>query len=109
MPSTRFVGVGQPKPVEVKPTHEARLADEKATEVEPKSVHDAKLPDGKATAVETSTTGLIAGEASRNANAAAGATPRRISAPATGTDPHSQAGSTAPAIPIARAHSTTAS
>ena len=54
---------------------------------------------GKATAVETSTTGLIAGEASRNANAAAGATPRRISAPATGTDPHSQAGSTAPASP----------
>ena len=54
---------------------------------------------GNATAVDTSTTGLIAGEASRNANAAAGATPRRMSAPATGTEPHSQAGSAAPAMP----------
>src|SRR5262252_6150163 len=54
---------------------------------------------GKATAVETSTIGLIAGEASRNANAAAGFTPRRIRPPATGTEPHSHAGSTTPARP----------
>src|SRR5690606_14813382 len=45
------------------------------------------------------TIGLIAGADSRNARAAAGATPRRTSAPATGTDAHSQPGSTAPAAP----------
>src|SRR5204862_336472 len=54
---------------------------------------------GNATLVATSTTGLIAGADSRNASAAAGGTPRRINAPATGTDPHSQPGSAAPARP----------
>ena len=54
---------------------------------------------GNATAVEMSTIGLIAGEESRNANAAAGVTPRRINAPATGTEPHSHAGRIAPATP----------
>src|SRR5262249_34252802 len=54
---------------------------------------------GNATAVATTTTGLIAGEASRNASAAGGATPRAISPPATGTDAHSQPGSSAPAAP----------
>ena len=44
-----------------------------------------------------STIGLIAGAASRNASAAAGVTPRRISEPAIGTEPHSQPGSTTPA------------
>ena len=52
---------------------------------------------GKATAVAVSTIGLIAGAASRNASAAAGVTPRRISEPAIGTLPHSQPGSTTPA------------
>src|SRR5438128_956004 len=54
---------------------------------------------GKATAVEINTIGLIAGEARRKANAAAGVTPRRMRAPATGTEPHSQAGRMAPATP----------
>src|SRR6266536_3411941 len=52
---------------------------------------------GNATAVEASTIGLIAGEASRNARAAAGVTPRRTRAPAIGTEPHSQPGRTTPA------------
>ena len=52
---------------------------------------------GKATAVATSTTGLIAGDASRKVSAAAGATPRRRAEPAIGTEPHSQPGSAAPA------------
>lgn len=52
---------------------------------------------GKATAVETSTTGLTAGEDSRKASAADGATPRPIRRWATGTEPHSQPGSAAPA------------
>ncbi len=54
---------------------------------------------GKAIAVAVSTTGLIAGADSRNANAAAGVTPRPIRLFATGTDAHSQPGSTTPAIP----------
>src|SRR5256884_7481024 len=54
---------------------------------------------GNATAVAVSTIGLIAGADSRNANAAAGVTPRRTSAPATGTDAHSHPGRTTPAIP----------
>ncbi len=54
---------------------------------------------GKATKVETSTIGLIAGEASMNVRAAAGATPRLTSAPATGTEAHSQPGRTAPQAP----------
>ena len=54
---------------------------------------------GNATAVATSTTGLIAGAESRNANAAAGVTPRRSSPPAIGTEPHSQPGSATPAMP----------
>lgn len=54
---------------------------------------------GNATAVAASTIGLIAGADSRNASAAAGVTPRRTSAPATGTEAHSQPGRTAPAIP----------
>ena len=54
---------------------------------------------GKATNVDTITTGLIAGLESRNASAAAGATPRAIIPPATGTDAHSQPGSTTPAAP----------
>jgi dienelactone hydrolase len=54
---------------------------------------------GNATAVAVSTIGLIAGADSRNVSAAAGVTPRRTSAPATGTDAHSQPGSTAPAAP----------
>lgn len=43
--------------------------------------------------------GLIAGADSRNANAAAGVTPRRTRLPATGTDAHSHPGSTNPAAP----------
>ena len=39
----------------------------------------------------------MAGAASRKARAAAGVTPRRISEPAIGTEPHSQPGSTTPA------------
>lgn len=54
---------------------------------------------GNATAVAVSTIGLIAGAESRNAIAAAGVTPRRTSAPATGTDAHSQPGRIAPAMP----------
>src|SRR5690242_6584432 len=54
---------------------------------------------GNATAVAVSTTGFNAGEASRNASAAAGVTPRRTRAPATGTDAHSQPGRTTPAAP----------
>src|SRR5262249_1179638 len=54
---------------------------------------------GKATAVAVGTIGLIAGEASRNASAAAGVMPRRTSAPATGTEAHSQPGRTTPAVP----------
>ena len=54
---------------------------------------------GKATAVATSTTGLIAGADSMKANAAAGATPRAVSRPAIGTEPHSQPGSATPAKP----------
>jgi hypothetical protein len=53
---------------------------------------------GNATAVAVNTIGLIAGAASRNANAAAGVTPRRINDPAIGTLPHSQPGNTTPAI-----------
>jgi hypothetical protein len=56
---------------------------------------------GNATAVAVNTIGLIAGAASRNANAAAGVTPRRIKDPAIGTLPHSQPGSTTPASPAA--------
>ena len=41
--------------------------------------------------------GLMAGAERRKARAAAGVTPRRTRAPATGTDAHSQPGSTAPA------------
>ena len=52
---------------------------------------------GNATQVEASTIGLMAGADSRNASAAAGATPRVISDPATGTDAHSQPGSDHPA------------
>jgi hypothetical protein len=52
---------------------------------------------GKATAVAVSTIGLTAGAASRNASAAAGVTPRRISDPAIGTEPHSQPGRITPA------------
>ncbi len=52
---------------------------------------------GNATAVAVRTMGLIAGAASRNANAAAGVIPRRTKAPAIGTEPHSQPGSTTPA------------
>lgn len=54
---------------------------------------------GKATAVAVSTTGFTAGADSRNANAAAGVTPRPIRLLATGTDAHSHPGSTTPAIP----------
>jgi hypothetical protein len=49
--------------------------------------------------VAVSTIGLIAGADSRNASAAAGATPRRTIAPATGTEAHSQPGRTTPANP----------
>src|SRR5918993_214999 len=56
---------------------------------------------GNATAVETSTTGLMAGAASMNANAAAGAAPRAVSRPAIGTAPHSQPGRATPASPAA--------
>jgi hypothetical protein len=51
--------------------------------------------------VAVSTIGLIAGAARRNAIAAAGVTPRRISDPAIGTLPHSHPGSTTPASPAA--------
>ena len=54
---------------------------------------------GNATAVDTSTTGLIAGAASRNASAAAGGTPWPMSRRATGTEAHSHPGSTTPAAP----------
>lgn len=54
---------------------------------------------GKATAVAVSTIGLIAGAESRKAKAAAGLTPRRIRLFATGTEAHSQPGSTTPATP----------
>lgn len=54
---------------------------------------------GNAREVATRTTGLTAGAESRNASAAAGATPRRIKLPATGTDAHSHPGSTTPAAP----------
>jgi len=54
---------------------------------------------GKATAVAISTTGLIAGADSRKVSAAAGGTPRDISPPATGTEPHSHPGSSSPAAP----------
>lgn len=54
---------------------------------------------GNATDVATTTTGLIAGADSRNASAAAGGTPRAINPRATGTDEHSQPGSTTPASP----------
>ena len=54
---------------------------------------------GKATKVEASTMGLMAGAESRKARAAAGATPRDIRPLATGTEAHSQPGSTAPAAP----------
>nr|WP_267901662.1 hypothetical protein [Jiangella rhizosphaerae] len=43
------------------------------------------------------TTGLIAGAASMNASAAAGAAPSAVSRPAMGTEPHSHPGKTAPA------------
>jgi hypothetical protein len=56
---------------------------------------------GNAITVATSTTGLIAGAASRKVSAAAGCVPRRISEQATGTEAHSQPGSTMPAIPAA--------
>src|SRR5262249_2434270 len=52
---------------------------------------------GNATAVAISTTGLIAGAASRNVSAAAGGTPLPISRRAIGTPPHSQPGRQAPA------------
>lgn len=61
---------------------------------------------GKAIEVATRTTGLIAGADSRKASAAAGATPRRIRLPATGTDAHSQPGSTTPAAPATGTAST---
>ena len=54
---------------------------------------------GNATAVATSTTGLIAGAASRNVSAAASGTPWPISRRATGTDAHSHPGSTRAAAP----------
>lgn len=54
---------------------------------------------GKATTVATITTGLMAGAASRKVRAAAGATPRDTSRPATGTDEHSHPGRRAPAAP----------
>nr|BFE49949.1 hypothetical protein GCM10017745_33760 [Saccharothrix mutabilis subsp. capreolus] len=47
-------------------------------------------------AVAARTTGLTAGAESRNASAAAGVIPLRTNAPATGTEPHSQPGSTNP-------------
>src|SRR6185312_12174868 len=75
------------------PTATTRLAA-------PRPITIAGLP-GKATAVAVSTIGLIAGAASRNAIAAAGVTPRRISDPAIGTLPHSHPGSTTPASPAA--------
>jgi hypothetical protein len=57
---------------------------------------------GKATAVATRTTGLIAGAASMKVKAAA---PVALASPnnrlATGTDPHSQPGNTAPPSPAA--------
>jgi hypothetical protein len=52
---------------------------------------------GNANAVAVNTIGLIAGADNKNANAAAGVTPRRTNAPAIGTDPHSQPGKTTPA------------
>src|SRR5215207_8608770 len=54
---------------------------------------------GNATAVDTSTTGLTAGAASRNAIAAAGGTPCCMSRRDTGTEAHSQPGSASPASP----------
>ena len=72
-------------------TEVARLATSRATTI-------CGRP-GNATDVATSTTGLIAGADSRNASAAAGVTPRRTSAPAIGTEPHSQPGRIAPATP----------
>ena len=54
---------------------------------------------GNATAVATSTTGLIAGAASMNVNAAAPTAPSPNSRRATGTEPHSQPGSAAPPTP----------
>ena len=54
---------------------------------------------GNATKVETMTTGLMAGDDSRKARAAAGATPRDMSEPDTGTEAHSQPGTIAPAQP----------
>ncbi len=69
-----------------------------ASEASSRASTMAGLP-GKATAVAVSTIGLIAGAESRNANAAAGVTPRRIRLFATGTDAHSQPGRTAPATP----------
>lgn len=61
---------------------------------------------GKATNVETNTMGLMAGADNKNARAAAGATPRAINDPATGTDAHSQPGSTKPAAPATGTAST---
>jgi hypothetical protein len=49
--------------------------------------------------VATSTIGLIAGADSRKVKAAAGVTPWASSPPATGTEPHSQPGSSRPAVP----------
>ena len=54
---------------------------------------------GKATNVETNTMGLIAGAASRNVRADEAGTPFETSEPATGTDAHSQPGSSIPAQP----------
>ncbi len=57
---------------------------------------------GNATAVATSTTGLIAGAASMNVNAAAPTAPSPNRRRATGTEPHSQPGSAAPPTPAVR-------
>ena len=80
-----------PRPTQTHPTTiaVARLARKRAPTI-------SGWP-GNATAVLTRTTGLMAGAASRNARAAAGTTPRDISRPAMGTEPHSQPGSTTPA------------
>ena len=57
---------------------------------------------GNATAVATSTTGLMAGAASMNVNAAAPTAPSPKRRRATGTEPHSQPGRAAPPTPATR-------
>ena len=86
-------------------SHNHPIATEVSTEARKRATTISGRP-GNATAVATRTIGLIAGADSRNANAAAGATPRRSRPPAIGTDPHSHPGSATPAIPATGTAST---